>query len=85
MGAIAPRAIKLKRKGSAILLDGDWPWVALLQKKIIEESSFVTVTGDIIRIDLDNGWAVYRKSIDNEDGTIVAVLTGESECGPATK
>lgn len=85
MSAIAPRTIKLQKKGNAILLVGDWPWVATLQKKILDESPFVTVTGDTIRIDLDNAWAVYRKSIDNGDGTIVAVLTGEHGCGQATK
>lgn len=85
MGAIAPRAIKLQKKGDAVLLVGDWPWVALLQKEIIEKSKFVRCEGDVIRIDLDNAWAVYRKSIDNGDGTIVAVLTGDQQCGPATK
>ena len=84
MVILAPRPIKLKKKGDGVYLDGDWPWVALLQTKILEESPFVSVQGDIIRIDLANGWAVYRKSIDNGDGTIVATLSGTDGCGPAT-
>jgi hypothetical protein len=85
MAILAPRPIKLKKKGDGVYLEGDWPWVALLQKEIIEKSKFVSIEGDIIRIDLANGWAVYRKSIDNGDGTIVATLSGTDECAPATK